>query len=180
MDVQIVPVEQDQKSVLRQLLELYLYDFSEYDDGELNEHGRYGYEYLDHYWTEEGRHPFFIRVAADGGGADGVPEDGGPGKLAGFVLVSSHSFVLEDPEARSISEFFVMRKYRRRGVGRQAAVQVFDRFPGQWEVDQHGGNRPSYLFWEAVIDAYTGGRYQKQALANEHLVGQAITFDNSE
>jgi len=165
MDIQIVPVERDQKSVLRQLLELYLYDFSEYDGAELNEQGRYGYEYLDHYWTEEGRHPFFIRV-----------DD----KLAGFVLVSSHSFVLEDPEAKSISEFFVMRKYRRRGVGRQVAVQVFDRFPGQWEVDQHGGNRPSYLFWEIVIGEYTGGQYHKEELANEHLVGQAITFDNSE
>ena len=44
---------------------------------------------------------------------------------------------------------------------------------------QHGGNRPSYLFWKRVIDAYTGGQYVKQALENEHLVGQAITFDNS-
>jgi predicted acetyltransferase len=169
MDVQIVPVERDQKPVLRQLLELYLYDFSEYDDAELNEHGRYGYDHLDHYWTEEGRHPFFIRVAADGVA----------GKLAGFVLVSSHSFVLEDPKAKSIAEFFVMRKYRRRGVGRAAATWVFDRFPGKWEVDQHGGNRLSYLFWETVIDAYTGGQYSKEELANEHLEGQAITFDNS-
>jgi predicted acetyltransferase len=169
MDIQIVPVELDQKSILRQLLELYLYDFSEYDDAELDEHGRYGYEYLDHYWIEEGRHPFFIRVAADGGG----------GKLAGFVLVNSHSFVLEDPEAKSIAEFFVMRKYRRRGIGQYVATQVFDRFPGKWEVDQHEGNRPSYLFWETVIDAYTGRQYNKEELANEHLVGQAITFDNS-
>ncbi len=34
--------------------------------------GLYDYMYLDHYWTEEGRHPFFIRV---------------DGKLAGFALV---------------------------------------------------------------------------------------------
>ena len=32
MDVQIVPVEWDQKPILRQLLELYNYDFSEYDN----------------------------------------------------------------------------------------------------------------------------------------------------
>ena len=164
MNVQIVPVERDQKSVLRQMLELYLYDFSEYDGAELDEHGWYGYDRLDHYWTEEGRHPFFLRV---------------DGKLAGFVLVSGHSFALEDPDAKSISEFFVMRKYRRHGVGRAAATLVFDRFRGKWEVDQHGGNRPSYRYWETVIDAYTGGQYTKQPLANEHLTGQAITFDNS-
>jgi predicted acetyltransferase len=170
MDIQIVPVERDYKSVLRQLIELYLYDFSEYDDAEVDEHGWYGYDHLDHYWTEKGRHPFFIRVATEGG----------DGKLAGFVLVSGHTFVLDDPDAHSISEFFVMRKYRRRGVGRIAATQVFDLFPGPWEVDQHGGNRPSYLFWETVIGDYTGGRYSKQPLANEHLTGQAITFDNSQ
>ena len=50
MNVQIVPAERDQKSVLRQLLELYNYDFSEYDDEDVNEHGWYRAPTFLGYW----------------------------------------------------------------------------------------------------------------------------------
>ena len=173
MDVRIVPVEWDQKPILRQLLELYNYDFSEFDDEDIGELGWYGYKYLDHYWTEEGRHPFFIRVATASGDTGG-----GAGKLAGLVLLNQYCYVQKGPEARSIAEFWVMRKYRRRGVGKAAATLVFDRFPSKWEVLQHGGNRPSYLFWEKVIDRYTGGQYVKAPIVTEEWEGQVITFDN--
>jgi predicted acetyltransferase len=33
-----------------------------------------------------------------------------------------------------MSEFFVLRKYRRQGIGRTAAVELFERFPGPWRV----------------------------------------------
>jgi len=95
---ELVQVQEEEKSVLQQLLELYAYDFSEYDGADLNEHGYYGYTYLDHYWTEAGRSPFFIKV-----------DD----QLAGLVLVSDYRYVATDPATRSIAEFFVMRKYRR-------------------------------------------------------------------
>ena len=165
MDVQLVPVELARKSVLRQLLELYAHDFSEFDGADVNEHGLYGYKYLDHYWTEPGRHPFFIVV---------------DGHLAGFVLVYGSRYVIKESGARSIAEFFVMRKYRRKGVGRAAATQAFAMFPGKWKVLQYGANAPSYRFWEEVIDAYTGGRYHKGPVTTEKWEGQAITFDNSQ
>ena len=164
MDVQLVPVTFEQKPVLRQLLELYAHDFSEYDDADVNEHGLYGYKYLDHYWTEPDRHPFFIVV---------------DGRLAGLVLVNSYCYVVKEPDAKSIAEFFVMRKYRRNGVGRAAAIKAFAMFPGTWEVLQHGANAPSYRFWEKVIGEYTEGRYDKGPVTTEDWEGQAITFDNS-
>ncbi len=106
------------KPVLRHLIELYLYDFSEFTGEDVGDHGLFGYRYLDHYWTEPDRHPFFIRVGE---------------RLAGFVLVRKCPGDDGDSES-SIAEFFVMRKYRRRGVGRVAARRVFDMFPGRWEV----------------------------------------------
>lgn len=71
MDIKIVPIEEKDKQILANLLELYEYDFSEFSNSDLDENGRYGYKYLDNYWQEENRHPFFIKV-----------DD----KLAGFVL----------------------------------------------------------------------------------------------
>ena len=64
MEIRIEPVPAAQKSVLRQMLELYLYDFSEFSKEDLAENGYFGYTYLDAYWQEAGRFPFFIR--ADG------------------------------------------------------------------------------------------------------------------
>lgn len=161
MNITLTQVKEEDKSVLRQLLELYAYDFSEYDDADVNEHGLYGYTYFDHYWTEPDRHPFFIKV---------------DGKLAGFVLINEYCYVATAPGTRSIAEFFVMRKYRRRGVGKAAALMIFDQFPGEWEVIQHGGNRPSQLFWEQVIAELTGGNFRQEAAQTEWWTGQALLF----
>lgn len=164
MKVALVKVKEAEKSVLRQLLELYAYDFSAYDGAEVNVHGFYGYTYFDYYWTEETRHPFFIKV-----------NDG----LAGFVLVNEYCYVATTPGTKSIAEFFVMRKYRRQGIGKSVAVQVFDRFPGPWEVIQHGENEPSKIFWEAVVREYTRENFQRRKAITECWEGQALLFDTS-
>jgi len=164
LNIELVKVEETEKSVLRQLIELYNYDFSEYDQADVNAHGFYGYRYFDHYWTEEARHPFFIKV---------------DGELAGFVLVNDHCYYLKGAGARSIAEFFVMRKYRGKGIGKVVARQVFDRFPGKWEVLQHGENAPSIRFWETIVSEYTNGNFEKHAAQTEDWEGQALIFDNS-
>ena len=164
MKIELIEVKESEKSVLRHLMELYAYDFSEYDDADVNEHGLYGYTYFDFYWTEESRYPFFIRV---------------DGTLAGFVLINEYCYVVKEPGTKSIGEFFVMRKYRRKGIGRSAAFQIFDRFPGKWEVIQHGENEPSKLFWEEVIREYTSGNYRQEKAKTEWWEGQALIFDNS-
>ncbi len=62
LEVELHPAQVEDKSVLRNLLELYAYDFSEYDGADVDAHGLYGYERLDHYWTEEGRAPFLWHI----------------------------------------------------------------------------------------------------------------------
>jgi predicted acetyltransferase len=164
MKIELIKVSETEKSVLRHLMELYAYDFSEFDDADVNDHGLFGYTYFDYYWTEDTRHPFFIKV---------------DNKLAGFVLVNEYCYLVKEDGAKSIAEFFVMRKYRRKGIGKQVAFQVFDTFPGKWEVIQHGDNNPSKTFWEIVIGEYTSGNYVKDRVKTEWWTGQALLFDNS-
>jgi predicted acetyltransferase len=164
VNIQLIKALEIEKSVLRQLLELYAYDFSEFDGADVNDHGYYGYTFLDHYWTEESRHPFFIRV---------------DGCLAGFVLISSYTYILPLGNAKSITEFFVMRKYRRMGIGSIVAVEVFDQFPGKWEVIQHEDNHVSKRFWAAVIQKYTHGKFRMEKVKTEYWDGQAFIFDNA-
>jgi len=114
IDVEVRLAARSEKDAVAQLLELYLHDLSELTAADVGAGGRYGYRYLDDYWTEVECHPFLFRV-----------DD----RLAGLALVQAGA-------PHDMSEFFVMRRYRRRGVGRRAALALFTRFPGEWQVRQ--------------------------------------------
>jgi predicted acetyltransferase len=135
MQLDVLPVPIEDKPVLANLLELYMHDFSEFTGWDISEHGLYGYRYLDHYWTESGRHPFLVRVN---------------GQLAGFALVTI--LVLDERSEIWMSEFFILRKYRRQGIGEAVARQLFDQFPGQWSVAQMDRNVAAQRFWRALIN----------------------------
>ncbi|MGC9398836.1 MAG: GNAT family N-acetyltransferase [Anaerolineae bacterium] len=150
MKITVQPASRADKSLLRRLMELYLYDFSAFTGEDVDEKGLYGYEYFDHYWVESTRYPFLIYV-------DGHP--------AGFALVRVLR-LNDDQVVHSMAEFFVMRKYRGRGVGREAAYWLFDRFPGRWRVGERPENRGAQIFWRKVIGAYTGGRFEEIVVPN--------------
>lgn len=49
MNLEIKKATIDQKSVIRNLLELYIYDLTEFGPYDVDSHGLYGYKYLDYY-----------------------------------------------------------------------------------------------------------------------------------
>ncbi len=147
--------------LLRNMMELYLYDFSEFDGADLDAHGRYGYEWLDGYVNDDGCYAYVIRVNS---------------KLAGFALVDGE--VLGVSRDHSIAEFFVLKKYRCVGVGRSAAFQIFDALPGRWEIGQLENNVPAQQFWRRVIAAYTHGSYEENFWDDENWTGPVQSFDN--
>ena len=150
MRIEVVPVAVGEKEILKNLLEKYDYEFSQYDNRDVNGLGLYGYDYLDYYWTEPNRLPFFIKV---------------DGKLAGFVMVNDYPEVVKGTQY-TLSEFFVMYKYRKMGVGRFAAYHVFDKLKGSWQLKRHPKNVSSVHFWNAVVKDYTKGQY---TLMEAHL-----------
>lgn len=117
-------------------MQLHQHDISKFEDTDLNEHGYFDYPYLDHYWTEAGRHPFIIKVE---------------GKLAGFVLVNQHTLLPENQH--SIAEFFIARKYRRQGIGRAVAIQTFDSLRGRWELKYRLANKGAQQFWQVTLNS---------------------------
>jgi predicted acetyltransferase len=50
-----------------------------------------------------------------------------------------------------MSEFFVLRRFRRSGVGRDAALQIFRMLPGPWQLRQLTGNPDATKFWRRII-----------------------------
>jgi predicted acetyltransferase len=164
MAIEITEAALEQKPLLRNLLELYNYDFSEFDGADVSEDGLYGYPPLEYYWNEPRRHAFLVRVY---------------GRLAGFVLVSAHLPVPGRGEGRSIAEFFILRKYRRKGLGAEVARRIFDRFPGHWQVAQIAENQQATAFWRKVIDRYTGGNFAEVYVDDENWQGPVQIFENT-
>jgi predicted acetyltransferase len=61
-------------------------------------------------------------------------------------------------------------------VGRAAAVALFNRFPGRWEVAQLEANTAAQAFWRRVIGDYTGGDYTERWVDDDEHRGPAQTF----
>ena len=66
-----------------------------------------------------------------------------------------------------LSEFFVASAARRRGIGRSAALLLFSRFGGAWEIVEDEQNRAALAFWRSVIATLTEGRYRETRSAGE-------------
>ena len=135
-----------ERPTLDNLMQLYIYDWSELRPLDVGDDGRFPDYPLDAYWQDSWRHPLLLRV---------------DGRLAGFALVSEGSRLTGAPGVFDMAEFFVMRRFRRKRVGLAAAAAAFDRFKGPWEIRQHDENTAATAFWRSAIDRYTGGNYRE-------------------
>lgn len=163
---ELCEVTRGEKEILRNLMEKYDYEFSQYDKREVNALGLYGYDWFDCYWTEENRFPFFIKVN---------------GALAGFVMVNDYPEAEGEPTDYCLSEFFVMYRYRRTGLGAWAATSMFDRFHGRWQLKRHPHNTASVRFWDKVVGEYTHGDYTVKTLESaaydDGTAGEVMYFN---
>lgn len=143
VDIQLQLVRHEDQYTLKNLLEFYLYEFSQYrDDIELNEYGIFGFQNYQ-ILIEPPCYTYLIFIT---------------GKLAGFATVEE-KFPAKFDRFYTIREFFVVKKYRRLGVGKIVATRLFDCYQGIWHVIQIYKNRRAQAFWREVIDSYTQGEY---------------------
>ncbi|MED9905321.1 MAG: hypothetical protein UFG06_14215 [Lachnospiraceae bacterium] len=59
-----------------------------------------------------------------------------------------------------LSEFFVMHKYRRNGIGKEAVNLVLNKHHGKWQLKRHPHNTVSVKFWDKVISEYANGNFK--------------------
>ena len=163
VQVQVSPATPEEAPILANLLELYAHAFSEFHNVDLREDGRFGYSSLSLYWSEPGRHPFLVRI---------------DGKLAGFVLVKRGSEVSGKEAVWDVAEFFVVRGYRRRGLGTQVAHQVWRGLPGTWEVRIMQSNVSAHVFWASVISTFVGEVVQPARIEKDGECWTLFSFES--
>jgi predicted acetyltransferase len=147
-----------ERPVIENLMQLYIHDFSENwsgttDRGEVGEDGRFAPYPLESYWVDPSHSPLLFRITD---------------RIVGFSLLNgeSHRGAAVD---RNVAEFFVLRKYRRGGVGTQAAHAMFARFPGVWEAAVVRTNTAALAFWRSVIESCPGARDVREVDVSSEL-----------
>lgn len=131
----------DEREVVGHLLQLYLHDWSDLASpadqyGLVDAHGKFSYPDFETYWRgDPERRVYLLRVNDS---------------LAGFAFLNDWS-PSGDPADWAMAEFFVMRKYRRAGVGCQTAWTILERHPGDWEFGIAHINAPALSFWRTTL-----------------------------
>jgi predicted acetyltransferase len=131
-----------ERRTIERLSQFYIYDFSEIEppgsnDLEFREQGDYSpLPGIDNYWRVAEFHPLLVCVK---------------GRLAGFALINNRSRRSSQRVQHNMAEFFVARKYRRRGVATEAVRQILARYPGQWEIAAAERNVAAKAFWPRAI-----------------------------
>ena len=132
-------------SVLRDLLQEYIDELSAIFPVARGPDGRFEYDKLPLYWSEPAGHYAFLIKCDE--------------QVAGFALATRGSPASDTVTDLDVAEFFVRREYRRSGVGRQAAIALWNQLPGQWVVRVLEANTAALRFWRAVIDEYSSRRF---------------------
>jgi len=141
MSITFDKVTSENEMVFRNLWQFFGYDFSEMNNMNLNEEGIYilPADYVE--FIEDAQYCSYIIKVED--------------KLAGIAVIK---FIKEE-NINYFRHFFIVRKFRNKGIGQSAVHKIFDLYPGRWRVSQFDYNKPAIKFWQKAIGIYTCDNY---------------------
>lgn len=145
-NIKLTPATLNEHPILQNMGRFYVYDMSEYvghEAGwEIPQDGLYECIDFKKYWSTPNAFPFLIRYKNE---------------LAGFVIVDKKG---SDAEIDyNMAQFFILRKFKGKGLGSYVAHQCFDTFRGKWEVMVIPGNEGAYRFWRSTIQRYCENQF---------------------
>lgn len=172
MNMNVTLTTAEESYIIKNLYPLYLYDLSGHYGRYPNHHGVFEdsddyrtlmdqYEIQNIWWEKPNLlYPFLIKV-------DEVP--------AGFMLVATRPYCAEGIDY-FVNEFFLLQPFRGQGIAERAAVQVFEKFQGEWELFTNPAekNVVGQIFWRKTVSNYTQGAYT-EAL-RDTFDGYKLTF----
>jgi predicted acetyltransferase len=143
--LEIIPASEADRATIVNLIQLYLYDMTDEGVWPIGDDGRYEYGLLDRFW----RYPYLVRI---------------DGALAGLALVIDECPLTGERPCWFMAEFFVMRGYRRRGVGREVIADLLRRHAGKWHVAVMTSHPRAEAFW---AEALRGQEVDMRSLSSE-------------
>lgn len=140
--IQLIPASLAEYPIIQNMARFYVYDMSEFMGWDMEKTGLYECISFEKYFDKENNFPFLIKYENE---------------LAGFVIVDKVGS--DNSIDFNMAQFFILRKFKNKGVARYVAHQCFDKFKGTWEVMVIPGNEGAYRFWRATIKKYTHNNF---------------------
>lgn len=144
-NVELHPAQRDELQTIENLMQFYMYDFSEWLPLKFADHGFFSIQLKDGYWRHPATRPFLIHV---------------DNQLAGFVTVDNDTHIAG--AEHNIGYFFLARRFRGQGVAQFVVSALLSRIPGQWQIFHIDANRPAQRFWARLIPQLSGGEFTSE------------------
>ena len=131
-------VKPEDRELLWNLQQKYLYEMTNYYDDEMDPVGNYHYGYFEAYFTDPARTALLLRSGGD---------------LVGFAMVHPYSNFGGQTD-HVLAEFTIFPAFRRRHLAKEAADRILSAFPGRWEIKYHEKNLAARTLWNQVAAPY--------------------------
>ncbi|MBS1714777.1 MAG: GNAT family N-acetyltransferase [Armatimonadetes bacterium] len=159
MPVRLQRIDDSNRTLFERLLQFYGHDLSEFEEHEPDFDGSFC----------DG-----ARAKAYSDGSADVQIISIKGKPAGFIVCS----VADGPRHSTVLDVFVLRCYRRLGIGSLAVETVLEGREGPWTAEFSADNRPALKFWRSFLTK--SGFRSVRELTQDEGRSVRIEFDTRE
>lgn len=136
MQIELLPTPFEQQALIANLYQFYAYESSDWEQEDVEVDGRFYIHqpHLQRYWQEPDWSAQLIL-------ADGF--------IAGFLLIERSE--LPGVDALEFADLFILKKYRRLGIGRALVEQVMVTGGGRWLVSFYQQDVLARQFWQRLL-----------------------------
>ena len=137
MQIQLIQTSAEQLPLIRNLYQFYAYESPDWEEEDVETDGRFYVHdpYLALYWQREDWSAQLILV---------------DGFIAGFLLIERSE--LPGVDALEFADLFILKKYRRQGIGRALVEQVILASQHSWIVSLYPQDPLAVPFWQAMFE----------------------------
>ena len=136
--IQLKPVQPDDRALLWNINQKYLYEMTNFYDDPMDEEGNYHYGHFDEYFSDPKRQAYFIYSDSS---------------LIGFAMLCPYSYIEQAPDY-TMAEFTIFPAFRKRRFALDAANLILTSHPGSWEIKYNEKNTAAKRLWNKAAAPY--------------------------
>lgn len=144
MEISLKIANIEDKELILGMFSYYLYDMSRYTGWDIDAFGKIPFDnsIIDPYFKHEDHYPYFITV---------------DNNIAGFILLRKYPY---NKTVLDVGQFFVLGKYKGKGIGFKALKLGWELYPGSWQVRVLEANSGAKEFWLKAISRLNPGNLE--------------------